>query len=246
MTNYAVKVNGDIDEIHKYFNQNYSQLTARGKSVDDVHTILFSAYKVVPDANFHAYIERLYDDWIDQTGDMVNATHTDLMRKAKQRFDLLTTNNKWGAKSPDQEKIIALEAQLKDLKLSAQLIKKLKNENKQGQKAQGKDKGDKADGNQGQGQTQTTRNKKNTSNKRWQKQDEAWKLIPPKDNEPQTRKIKNIQWHWCIHHMKWVTHSPNDCRVGKQKADEKQQLQAKQATTYASTLAQVALMAANE
>jgi hypothetical protein len=55
------------------------------------------------------------------------------MKKAKAKYDLLLNSRKWGAKSPDQEKIIALKAQvkeLKDLKLSAQLLNKLK----QGQK----------------------------------------------------------------------------------------------------------------
>lgn len=46
---------------------------------------------------------------------------------------MLGNSSKWGAKSPDQEKIIALETQvkeLKDLKLSAQLINKLKQDQK--------------------------------------------------------------------------------------------------------------------
>ena len=59
---------------------------------------------------------------MDQTGDMQDATHEDIMKKAKDKYDLLVNSGKWGAKSPDQEKIIALEAQLNDLqnlKLSA-------------------------------------------------------------------------------------------------------------------------------
>ena len=50
------------------------------------------------------------------------------MQKAKAKYDLLVNSGKWGAKSPNQEKIVALEAQpieLKDLKLSAQLANKL-------------------------------------------------------------------------------------------------------------------------
>ena len=65
---------------------------------------------------------------MDQTGDMHSATHEDIMKKAKAKYDLLVNSGKWGAKSPDQEKIVALEAQvkeLKDLKLSAQLMNKL-------------------------------------------------------------------------------------------------------------------------
>ena len=70
---------------------------------------------------------------MDQTGDMRDATHEDIMKKAKAKYDLLVNSGKWGAKSPDQEKIIALEAQvkeLKDLKLSAQLMNKLKHSQK--------------------------------------------------------------------------------------------------------------------
>ena len=60
---------------------------------------------------------------------MRDATHEDIMKKAKAKYDLLVNSGKWGARSPDQEKIIALEAEvkeLKDLKLSAKLIRKLK------------------------------------------------------------------------------------------------------------------------
>jgi len=102
--------------------------------VDDVHTILFEAYlQGVPDATFHDYMSRLQDDLMDQTGDMWDATHKDITKKAKAKYNLLVNSGKWGAKSPDLEKIIALKAQvreLKDLKLSVQLLKKLK----QGQK----------------------------------------------------------------------------------------------------------------
>jgi hypothetical protein len=104
---YAIKHNGNIDEIHTYFNQNFAQLKARGQSMDDVHTILFEAYlQGVPDATFHNYMSRLQDDWMDQLGDMKDAMHEDIMKKAKAKFDLLVNSRKWGAKSPDQEKII--------------------------------------------------------------------------------------------------------------------------------------------
>ncbi len=86
-----------------------------------MHTILFEAYlQGVPDATFHDYMKRLQDDWMDQTGDMRDATHEDIM-KAKAKYDLLVNSQKLGAKSPDHVKIIALEVQLKDLQnLSSQ------------------------------------------------------------------------------------------------------------------------------
>eukprot|EP00804_Cyclotella_cryptica_P009585 CCRYP_006288-RA/>CCRYP_006288-RA protein AED:0.46 eAED:0.46 QI:0/-1/0/1/-1/1/1/0/90 len=57
-------------------------------------------------------------------GDMRDATHEDIMKKAKAKFDLLVNSGKWGAKSPDQEKI-SHSAQVKELKDSAKLIRKL-------------------------------------------------------------------------------------------------------------------------
>ncbi len=69
---------------------------------------------------------------MDQTGDMRDATHEDIMKKAKAKYNLLVNNRKWATKSPDHVKISTLVAKikkikkLKDLKLSAHLICKLK------------------------------------------------------------------------------------------------------------------------
>ena len=97
---------------------------------------LFDIYILgIPDATFHNDMNRLQDDWMDQKRDMHSATHKDIIKRQKN-YDLLVNSGKWGAKSPDPEKIITLEAQfkeLKNLKLSTQPVNKLK----QGQK--GKD-----------------------------------------------------------------------------------------------------------
>jgi hypothetical protein len=227
---YSIKVNGNIDQIHEYFDQNYNQLKSRGHGVDDVMTILFEAYKVIPDSNFNAYITRLFDDWIDQSADMIGATHVTLMKKAKQRFDLLNKNNTWGAQSPQDEKIVALESQLKDLKLSAQLLKKLqqrdKNKNQKGQ--------DKAnDGSKDQ------QGEDNPSDK------DDWEWIPPEDKEPKVKQVGKKTWHWCPHHEKWTIHKPENCKLGKMQAADSDDNQANQ-TNYSSTLAQIALLAADE
>ena len=264
LTQYAIKQNGNIDEIHTYFNQNYAQLKARGQSVDDVHTILFEAYlQGVPDATFHDYMRRLQDDWMDQTGDMRDATHEDIMKKAKAKYDLLVNSGKWGAKSPDQEKIIALEAQLKDLqnlKLSQQLINKLKQG--QGQAGQSQNQRRGRQQNRAQDNRNATpkrgasnrRNQKDRTNKRFQKQDEEWKRTPPKDNEPKHKQVGNKTFNWCVHHMKWVIHKPEDCDIGKKNASEQandkvsqgnRQTTANQAT-YAQLLAQLALQSMDE
>jgi hypothetical protein len=45
---FAATVSGNIDKLHKEFDKNYSQLIARGATVDDPIGILFDAYLVVP------------------------------------------------------------------------------------------------------------------------------------------------------------------------------------------------------
>ena len=105
---------------------------------------------------------------------MRDATHEDIMKKAKAKFDLLVNSGKWGVKSPDQEKITSLEAQvceLKDLKLSAQLIHKLKEDGEE--QREGDNTGQDEENNQ-----------EDRSNMHYQNQDKEEMKTPPKDDEP--------------------------------------------------------------
>ena len=53
-----------------------------------------------------------------------------------------------------------------------------------------------------------------STNKQRQKQDKAWKKVPPAAGEPTTKKIRNKDFNWCIHHMAWTVHRPQDCTIG--------------------------------
>ena len=124
-------------------------------------------------------MRRLEDDWMDQTGDIRNVTHEDITKKAKEKFDLLMNSGKWGTKSRDQEQIIALEAQmheLKDLKLSAQLIRKLKKDGKE--QREGDSTGQDEENNQADG-----------SNKHFQNQDTERMKMPPKYAKPKHKHV---------------------------------------------------------
>ncbi len=208
LTSYAIRENGNIDKIHTYFDQNYTQLRARGQAVDDVHSILFDAYLAVPDAEFHQYMKRLHDDWMDQVGEMKGIKFEHLMQRAKAKYDLLVSLGKWGTKWQEQEELIALKAQLEGMKDAAlQLTKKLKNASNQ---TKGK-------------------MKKDTESKRGQKKDEAWKKVPPKEGEPTSKTVGKKTWHWCEHHMAFTVHKPQDCKLGKQRAEGKTNIFAKAA-----------------
>jgi hypothetical protein len=45
---YVATVSGDINKVHSKFDKNYSQLIARGMTIDNPIGILFEAYLVVP------------------------------------------------------------------------------------------------------------------------------------------------------------------------------------------------------
>jgi hypothetical protein len=49
---FTATINSDIDKINSEFDQNYSQIIARGATVDDSIGIIFEAYSVVPCYNF--------------------------------------------------------------------------------------------------------------------------------------------------------------------------------------------------
>jgi hypothetical protein len=111
---FAVTVKGDIDKINTEFDTNYSQLLARGATLDNPVGILFEAYLLVPCYNFTKYNGTKHDEYLD--GNLSSLTHKAMMSMAKRKFNFLKTKGKWGAKSPNDEKIVAMAAEIKSLK----------------------------------------------------------------------------------------------------------------------------------
>ncbi len=110
---FAATVNGNIDKINSEFDQNYSQIIAQGATVDNSIGIIFEAYSVVPCYNFMTYMKRQHDDYLDGK---LTVTHEALMASAKAKMDYLKLKGKWGANSPDNEKIVAMAAEITTLK----------------------------------------------------------------------------------------------------------------------------------
>jgi hypothetical protein len=119
---------------------------------------------VVPCRNFRSYIKHKQDTKIDGT---LTLTHKELIMLATNKFNLLKQEGMWGAKSPDEDKIMAMQAELTALKGQFQLalpnLKKAagaKDDNKEGGKKQGE------------GENKKKKNKKKNTNKKEQKKDE--------------------------------------------------------------------------
>jgi hypothetical protein len=133
---FAATVSSNIDKIRSKFDKNYSQLIARGATIDNPIGILFDAYLVVPCHHFKSYIRQQHEDYLD--GKLTTITHEALMMSTKCKFDWLKIIGLWGAKSPDDEKIVAMTAALNALKGQLKLDPKLSAITNEGKKKSNK------------------------------------------------------------------------------------------------------------
>jgi hypothetical protein len=227
---YAASVIGDVDLINSYFNTNYTQILARGATVNNPIAKIFDAYLSVPDYNFKQYISKKKDDYHD--GNLgASFTHENLMAQATTKFTYLKVHQIWGAKSPDEEKLIAIIADLKGkLKLAPNLEKKKKN--KKDNKAKDKD----DERSTGGGDNSKNKNEKDTSNKKNQKKEEVWKRVTSKESKAKEKIVKEKTYHWCEHHMAWGIHPPKDCCLELSRKDDQRAPQPMTAAAAAATI----------
>ncbi len=220
---YAATVSGNIDKVHNKLNKNYSQLIARGVTIENPIGILFEAYLELPCHNFKTYIHSQHKDYLD--GKLTTIIHEAFMISAKRKFHWLNTKGLWGAKSPDDKKIVAMTSSLNALKGQLKLDPKLSSIMYKGNK-KGDNKGKKK------------KNKKNMFNQCEQKKDEAWKKEPPKDGKKYEKQVGKYTYHWCEHHMAWTVHKPADCLLGNQhKEEQKKKPQKANSATFADAAA---------
>jgi hypothetical protein len=152
------------------------------------------------------------------------------MAQVTAKFTYLTTRKIWGSKSPDEEQLIAMIADLKGkLKLAPALADKRKKDwHKKDVTG---------------GPVIKVKNKKNTANKAHQKKEEACKKLPPKESEPTTKDVAGKKYQWCIHHMAWGVHSAQECRLGASRIDALKENKDKpkdRAISYAAAAATIA------
>ena len=186
----AAALKGNVDKIHEHFNSAYTQLRSRGQDIDDKEDLLFDAYAQVPDAEFRKYMARKKEDYYDNINDMKDKDWEYIMKKAKEKFNSLSKDPKhtWGSLDDTEQQVIALRSELTQVKdKNLQLSRQLRNKLDKAQAGQLKNDTDEAEGD-GSATTPEVKkkNKKNRSDQRRQKADEAWKKVPPKAGEPKT------------------------------------------------------------
>ncbi len=95
ISTYCATIKGNIDLLHSYFVNYYSQIIPQGATVNNPVDILFTAYSVVLCAHFHLYIKGKCDDY---TNGMATYTHEQLILIALNKYNLLMQEGIFGAK----------------------------------------------------------------------------------------------------------------------------------------------------
>jgi hypothetical protein len=207
---FSAMVNGDIAKICGEFGNNYSQLIVQGATLNDPIGILFKSYNVCPCSNFMKHIGHQYEDYLDRR--LTGITHKTLMTSgATRKYNWPQMKKMWGAKSLNDEKIMAMAAEITALKGHLKADKKLGDTLKEGGKKKKK------------GNSMMKNNKKN-GDKAKKKEDEEWKTVPPKDGNKKSKVVGKYTYLWCLHHMVWCMHLPTNCCLGKERKEEQQKM----------------------
>ncbi len=179
----------DIKKFNEYVQGLVQSLAARGQRSDDLLINLFKGYKACADHKFLAYIE-LKESEYEEGKDI---TPNELMHLALNKYLARVEKKMWKAPSVEQQKILALEAELKRLKGAK---KPNANSNSSDKKPAGK------------------KDEKTRPDRKREKP--AWMLKPPTENEKakgSTKKVDGKQYWWCPKHNAWTRHTPAECRL---------------------------------
>ena len=198
------------------------RLHVREQEAMDLLYYLWKAYKAAPDDEFVVYFKDLKSQ-CDDGG--ATFTAEDLMVRAENKYEaqLLDEENTWGKPTEDQEKIVAMTAEINSLKKARSNTTAPKTAKQKAEK--GKTQANKK------AQPKKTKEQKKKTSEKW-----AWKNKPPKDNNSKegntfVKTFEGKKYYWCLHHNNragmWTLHHPNDCEANK-------------ATTSASTNANIA------
>ena len=201
---YMPSIGDDITKFNQYVCAQVELLKARGCETHDLTVNLFKAYATVKDSKFREYIAQKESEYEENNEEL---SYEKLMLFAENKFKIRKVRNQWNAPTPEEEKIIALEA----------YIKKINKTNVKKPPPKGTPKLDKRKGTQ-----------KET---RKSYEPPAWTLIAPKEGEPKEKTVESKKWFWCPTHNKWTRHSPQECKglapkgdKGKRTKDRKVQL----------------------
>jgi hypothetical protein len=177
--------NNNITEFNTYVSSLVNLLAAGGEKCEDLAWNLLRAYKATADAKFTKYIESKEDQWKDGTINW-SSTGQEIMILADNYYKDAVEHETWLLVTAEQERIIALEAQIKSFKPHHTRVRNDKTPRKDGRKG-------------------------DNEGRKWPK----WKDIAPTSSQPQVMKRDNKTFHWCMHHARWTVHKPSECNLAQ-------------------------------
>ena len=195
---------GNITEFNQWVRKQMGHLHAWEQEAVDLLYYLWKAYKATPDEEFVVYIKDLKSQCNDGRATF---TMEDLMVQVENKYDacLLDEENAWGKPTEEQQKIIAMSAEINSLKKECGSSSGKTNKPKQAAKKQAPKKA----------ATKKPADKKKRASDKW-----AWKNKPPKESEPKeneafVKTFENKKYYSCKNHNNgagmWALHDPNDC-----------------------------------
>ena len=220
---YLATVNFDITKMNKRVNLLLEALQARGGTTHDLLNNLFRAYRTVKDREFIRYMTQKESNFKEGT---IELNASKLMLLAENKFKTLTEKGEWQAPSAEEEKIVALRAELEALKRKRDGNKGQQNQSGKHNARRGKRDRDKS-------------NRKDNEARRRNRQAPEWVNQLPKPGEPTQKEVDGKTWYVCEHHKKWCLHRTEDCKKkglennkgpGKKQAENKRALRANKAT----------------
>ena len=183
--------NNDITVFNTYVTSLVVLLAAGGEKCEDLAWNLIRAYKSTADEKFNNYIATKEEQWKDGSINW-GANGNEIMALAENYYKDAVQNETWMQVTKEQERIIALEAQIRAFKPHHNRTKSEKSPKKDAKK------GDADVG------------------RKWPK----WKDEAPTGSQPHTKKRDNKTFHWCPNHSRWTIHTAAECNLAPSTSTE--------------------------
>jgi hypothetical protein len=180
----VLELDSDIAKVNNRVNALVEELAARGETTSHLLIDLFSGYRVASDKPFVAYVKQKEQEYNDGTTPI---TAEELMHMASNFYVSSVEAEEWQRTTREEDQIIALEAQVKQLEDYATSIT---NRPSTGAPS-------------GTGNTRAAGASRNVK--------PAWMTQAPKPGEPTKKVVNGKDYFWCPNHQAWVRHLPADC-----------------------------------
>ena len=192
---YINTIGCDITKFNGYVQKLLEGLSARGETTHDLLTNLFKGYQAASDHTFVKYIERKQEEYKDG----LDITSTALMDLADKKYKTLKITGVWNAPSQQEEKILALTAEIEKIKRRRVVQKDTKTDKRQEEKIT------------------------SVRKPKWLQQNES----PPQEYLYRPCTWNKRKWYWCSQETqgkcggKWRCHKPSECKGKAFKSNEK-------------------------